>query len=495
MFAAFAMLAVAAVSPCEAATSSSADALAARGFALLAEDAAEDALTCLDAARALAPDNALIARDRAVAYSRLDRVPEALAAIEEAIALGDADPEAIILRTMLLDRSGRRFEAIVSARALRSAEGDLIGAALRDPASTHRAAELAQEDSARAALAALVLAADAGERGREGIARLLTNAAAERARAAHALDVQNAAREMERRLDEHGRILTGGRLRATVDHATNPFYLERSPESALRAAFSGELTFAAPLGIARFDAALSATQHAVLTHRSLYHELDLSIFSVAVSAEIPISPRPAAALIGFRARATDVWGDLFGVHYATAIEGGPFMSLPLGASLAAELGIYGVGVDFVDRSPSDSQISSQNRDRVGQRATFALSFDAELVEGRVEASFVRDDALGEAFDAIGGLFSGRLSAYPGGGVVLETAVSAGVQEYGPVGDLAIIGPAATRTEVRNAVELSARVPLSESTALVIEDVWLRNNARRGHEYTENVFSVGAEVAW
>jgi tetratricopeptide (TPR) repeat protein len=480
---------------CETATSSSADELGALGFARLAEQANEEALRCLELAEERAPDNPLIVRDLAIAHARVGHPEKALEKVERAIALGDADPEAIVLRTMLLEATGRRFDAVISARALRSAEGDLIGAALRDPSSIYRAAELAQEDSARAALAALVLAADAGERGREGIARLLTETAAKRANAARALDVQNAARALERRLDEHGRILTGARLSATIDHATNPYYLERSESSALRAAFSGEMTFAAPLGIARFDAALSATQHAMLTERARYRELDLSIFSLAMSAELPISPRPASVLIGFRARATDVWGDLFGVHYATALEGGPYMILPLGASLSAELGIYGVGVDFIDRSPSDSQISSQNRDRVGQRATFALSFEAELIEGRVEASFIRDDALGEAFDALGGLFSGRLRAYPGGGLVLETAVSAAAQEFGPVGDLAIIGPAATRTQVRTAVELAARLPLTDTSALILKDIWIRNNARSGHTYTENVLSAGAEVAW
>lgn len=471
------------------------DALAARGFVLLAENADQQAVVCLEAAEAIAPGDALIKRDLAVAYARLHRSEDALAMIERAIILGDTDPEAALLRAMLLETIGRRFDAIQAARAHHSAEGDLVGAALRDPTSVRRAAELAQEDTARAALAALVLAADAGERGLGGVARLLTETAEQRAGAAHAPEIQNAARELERRIQDHGRVTPAARARASFDHATNPLYRDQSKESALRLALSGEVSLTAPIGIARLDAALRADQHFVLTNRALYQQLDLTLLNVALGVELPISPSPSAALLGLRARASDAWGDQLRVHFATAIEGGPYLVLPLGSSLALEMGFYGVAVDFIDRSPSDSRISSQNRDRVGQRAAFALFFTSDIVEGRIEGSFLRDDALGDAFDALGGSLSGRLRAHVTGGLILGTGVSIIGHEFGPVGDLAIIGPAATRTELRTAVELSARIPFSKNASLVIEDVWLRNNARDAHQYTENVLSVGAEAAW
>lgn len=493
MLATFPILFAGAVAGCE--VSAGADAIGAKGFALLAEGDTNAAVECLEIAEALAAESAIFARDLAVAYARSGRREEALARIERAIVLGDSDPEAALLRAMLLDATGRRFDAIEVARKERSTEGDLIGAALHDPASVHRASSYAQEDTSRAALAALVLAADAGERGLEGVARMLTESAEQRAGAAHAPEIQNAARELEHRIEEHGRVIPSGRIRLSLDHATNPLYVEHSPETALRLAVTGEGSLSSPIGIARFDAALRVDQHILITNRELYSDLDLSLFCVALGIELPISPRPSSAIVGLRARATDSWGGELTVHYATALEGGPYLMLPLGASLALEMGFYGVAVDFIDLSPSDSKISSQNRDRVGQRAAFALAFASDLVEGRIEASFLRDDAQGDAFDAIGGLFTGRLRAHLDAGVSLGIAVSIAGHDFGPVGDQAIIGSAATRTEVRTAVELSALIPLSSHTALVIQDVWLRNNARRTHEFTENVLSVGAEAAW
>src|SRR5262245_41138691 len=119
-----AILFAGAVATCDA--SPDPDALAARGFALLADGESERAAACLEAAEALAPDSAIVARDLAVSYARLQRPVEALAKIERAIALGDVDPEAALLRAMLLETCGRKFDAIEAARAQHSAEGDLI---------------------------------------------------------------------------------------------------------------------------------------------------------------------------------------------------------------------------------------------------------------------------------------------------------------------------------------------------------------------------------
>jgi hypothetical protein len=309
----------------------------------------------------------------------------------------------------------------------------------------------------------------------------------------------NKARALGERLVEKGGVSGGARLRTTIDHTTNPSFLPNGPavrDTGVRLAVLGEGTVQAPIGIARFDAALRADQHVFLTSRDLYREFDLSAITLAASVELPISANPSAALIGLRARFTDAWGQEFKIHYATLLEGGPNLILPMTASTQLELGVYGLAVDYIDISPPDSKISSVNRDHIGQRATLGLSFRADWLDGRTELMFLRDAALGDAFNALGGAAAGRLRAHPGGGIVLGTGVAVTVRQFGPVGDLSIIGPAATRTEIRTVVELGAQIPVSDSgLSFVLGDVWIQNGARAGHSYTENVLSTGMEQVW
>ena len=177
------------------------------------------------------------------------------------------------------------------------------------------------------------------------------------------------------------------------------------------------------------------------------------------------------------------------------IEGGPTLTIPFDGGTELEIGVFGVDVDFVHGSPIDEEVSSQNRDLVGQRVLVALTWSNDWVHGRVEALYMRDDAKGDAFDSRGGAVAGRLNADLGDGLWLSTGLGATVREFGPIGEQAILRGASTRTEVRLSASLGARVRINEQMSVVIDDVYLRNTARAGHEYTDNVISFGVEAQW
>jgi tetratricopeptide (TPR) repeat protein len=468
------------------------------GLELLSRGDVERATACLETAEELLPDSAVIARDLAIAYAQGNRYGDAMERVERAIRLGDADSEVRQLRAILLAELGRNEQAIEETRRTATWESDLIGAALGDGAAAYRVADLTNEPTQRAALSALVLAAHAGDHGEQATARLLNRVASDAAEASDSPIVLNAVRSLERRLDERGGMGASARLRTSIDHTTNPSFLAGGTGgrgTGLRLAVTGEGALQIPIATARVDAALRLDQHVFLTSRDEFRDLDLTGLTLAASVELPISNNPSAAVVGLRARFSDAFGRELKIHYATTIEGGPNLILPLTSATRIELGLYGIATDYIDVSPPDSKISSVNRDVLGQRATAALSFRADWLEGRAEMMFLRDNALGDAFDAIGGAAAGRLRAYPGGGVVLGTGLAVTIRQFGPVGDQSIIGSASLRTEVRTVVELGARIPVTSSLFFVLNDVWIQNSARALHAYTENILSTGMEQVW
>jgi tetratricopeptide (TPR) repeat protein len=468
------------------------------GLDLLSRGDVEGAIACLELAASALPESAFVARDLASAYSAVGRSADALLWIDRALELGDIDPEAHELRAMVLADLSRAEDALEEARRSATWESDLVAAALGDEGAAYRVADLVNEPTQRGALSALVLAAHAADHGEQTTARLLKDVAEQNAESSSSPIILNATRALADQLEKKGGMSAWARLRTSIDHTTNPAYQADGTgihDTGVRLALLGEGALQIPIGIARLDTALRVDQHVFLTSRDLYRNLDLTGLVLAASIELPISNNPSAAVVGFRARFSDAFGNLFKVHYATTIEGGPNLILPLTARTRLELGVYGVATDYIDVSPSDAKISSVNRDRLGQRASVALSFRADWLEGRGEAMFLRDNALGDAFDAIGGAAAGRLRAYPGGGIVLGTGVAVLARQFGPVGDLSIIGPAATRTEIRTVIDLGATIPIAGALSLVLGDVWIQNGAREGHAYTENVLSTGLEQVW
>lgn len=474
--------------------------VAAEGADLLARGEVQAALQKLERAKELDPASPIIYRDLAIALGRAGRYAEAERMIAQAIDLGDADPEARELHALLLARSGRKDEALAAAQDARSWEGDLIAASLGDRSSASRATEWTSERTSRGALTALVLAAYAGEAGERTSARNLVSVSELTAAEAGSVAVLEAARALRGRLDgESSELLkAGARARSVVEHATNPRFTASGSDPApagLRLGLLAEAAVQAPIGTARLDGAFRFDQHLYLTAGDALEQLDISGFTLAASAEVPISTSPEAASVGVAVRFRDLFGDRFRRHYATTIEGGPTLTLPFDLGTRLVLGVFGVGTDFIDGSPPDAEISSQNRDRIGQRAVAALIVETEHVDARAEALFLRDDAYGEAFDVRGGAISGRVEVRVPFGISLRGGLALTLRRFGPVGDPTVLGAAATRSEFRTAVELAALVPIGDHLALLIEELWISSSARPEHSYSNNVLTAGVEVRW
>lgn len=478
--------------------------LGAKGADLLVQGDVEAALSALERAHALAPEDFVIARDLAAAAFRTGRLQEALEAVDRAIELGDPDPEALELRAVILARLGQRDAAADAASEIGSVEGHMLGALLQDPQAAYRLVPLVGEESERGALASLVLAAHEAARGDLGGARRLGGVAERHAMAVDDVTLLNAARALDRRVADTGAVRHLVRLRLGLDHATNPtISADGDPgrRFGLRAVLSGDGAIEIPLGRAAIYGAVRLEQHVFANQREQYDRLDLTAFSISTRVDVAISNHPSAAIVGFSTRYTDVFARLFEDHYAASIEGGPDLTIQINAPMRLRLAVYGVATDFIDVSPPSSIVSSVNRDRVGQRAILSLLLRSDWIEGIAEGMFLHDDARGDAFDAIGGGVAGRVAAHLSGGIVLYTGIAVTVREYGPVGDRAIIGPASTRTEVRTVAELGARVPLylfsdaGRGLFFVMEDVWINDAARREHGYTENVLSMGVEASF
>lgn len=469
--------------------------LGAAGYARLVADDLDAAVDCLRGARDADPNSAIYARDLAVAFLAKGALVEALASIDAALALGDRDPEALLIRATILAELGRDIDALETIEGTDTWEADLFGAALAERHAVRRAIPLLEEPTKRGALASLVLASVEGAEGTPGATRL-AKLAATRAADAGAPSLVAASQELLRVLETQNRPDLALRLRTTFDHATNPAFLARGREprrAGLRLAFAADGRFTAPLGPLATLVEARVDQHVYVVQRETYDRLDITALRISAAVQYPLSDHPSLAVLGVSARFVDVFGDLFETHYATSIEGGPDLTLELDANLRIRLGVYGVATDVVDTSPPDDVVSSLNRDHVGQRAVLSLFGELDRFAGSVSVAFLHDDALGDAFDAIGGELAGRIVAYPTRDVQLFTGVGLTLREFGAVGDLAVIGPAATRTQLRIVAELGVRVELAKSLFLILEDTWIDNQARDGHEYVSNIVSVGAEV--
>jgi tetratricopeptide (TPR) repeat protein len=464
-----------------------------------AKGALDDALAKLLEAQRLAPDSPSIARDLALLHARQGQLELALSFAERAIALGEVEPEALELRARLLLELGRSEEAADSALAAESWGGDLLGAASGDIEALDRAAEYVGEDSARGMLTEIVLAADAGRRGARTSARSLAELAESTAARLHAVPELETARGLEDRLGHSAGLLAGGtRLVSSFDYATNPGYLaDGTPmiPSGVRFTLTGEGALQAPIGRARVDAAVRIDQQTFLNDRSALADFDLSAYAVGLSVEVPINDSPAPVLLGVAVRFRDSYGREFQIHYGSVLDGGPTLTIPFNLNAGIELGMYGVSADYAANNPADNAINSQNRDFIGQRAVGAFVFRTGILDGRVETMFLRDDAVGAAFKSRGGALAGRVRTFLPGGIALFTGFALTLQQFGPVGDEAIIGPASKRTEARTVAELGVRAPLSEHFAAVVEDVWVRNSARAGHAYTDNLMTFALETRW
>lgn len=472
---------------------------AAQAASLLAEGQAQDALPLLEAAIAASPESPSLRRDLAQVLLQLDRPADAAEVIAPLLALGPQEPETLLLASIIEARLGRRAHAVALAEGSDTWEGRLVGSALGDPVAAQRTVELFEEETPRGAAAALLLAAQEGARGELGAARWLASLAEGQAEAAGSLAWLEAARDLSRRLDDRSEAPIGSlRLRSALDYSTNPAFVtgrEEPRTPALRLALTAEGGAELSSGRWSGSGSIRVDHHTFLSERDELQRLDLFAYSIAAGVHYALSRNPSSAVIGLVARFSDVFGDYFRLHYATSIEGGPNLTLRVTPRLQLQLGLYGQAIDFIDVSPPDRTLSSLNRDRVGQRAVLALRYDVESAYARAEGMFLHDSALGDAFDAIGGAVALRGGVQPVEGVLLEGGLALTLRDFGPVGDEAIIGPAATRSELRVAAELGIRVVISEHVDLLVEYLRLTTNARADHEYVETLLSMGLEARW
>jgi hypothetical protein len=482
----------------------------ARASAALARGALDEADVLLRAAEPELATSAawrLTAARWALAAGRPERARGVAAAARAADADDDEAIELEARAAVALDRLDDARALLVGREGL---DLELLAAALGDDGAAARAARWVDEPTERGALTALVLASSAARAGRRSSAGALATSAEALARRVGDVEVGRAARALlERTTGPDVELLRlGGRVASFVEATTNPALTPTTralETTTLRGGLAGELSLQAPIGPVRLDAALAIDQRVVLADRAAFAGQDLTGLGAAVGLEIPISLRADAATVGLAARFTDLFGDAFRLHYASAIEGGPTLSLPVGARTRASITLLAVGVDVIDFSPPDAQISSQNRDAVGQRAIAALEHRVDDASFRVEAAFVRDDAYGEAFDVRGAVLGARASWLLSGGLRVRAAASGSARSFGPVGDALVIGAAATRTEGRLGLSLGLEVPASavlgpwagagEGTFAFLEDRFVHTFAREGHAYAFNVLSVGVEQRW
>ena len=443
------------------------------------------------------PNSAIAYHHLGISLAQQKLYAEALKALSRAYELGSRSIEAQELKAIILARQGRFAEARVEARLTESFNGHLIGVSLDDPESTKSVAHHLQERSTRGLLVAATLATAAGQRGQKVQAINLLQVAEDYGHELLRAEWADTVRALKFRLhQEIGTFTTEGRIGTSFDYVKNPLFRaagESEVRSALRLSMTAEASLAITLDTLRIDTALFALNRVYLAERDVLRPVELNGLAWSSAVMVPLNDRPDAARVGVHVRLRDLYARSADIHYANSIEGGPVLQLPFASQARLGLGIFGVATDFVDKSPPDDVVSSQNRDFVGQRALIDLLWWVDIFKGQLSASFFRNDARGEAFDMNGGSVSGQIMTDLTGGLFLRTGAGVGLRRFGPVGDAAILGSAAIRTEIRLYGDLAVLVHLTPWLQLELENTFLQNAGRSGHAYTDNILSVGAEV--
>ncbi|MBI4822149.1 MAG: tetratricopeptide repeat protein [Deltaproteobacteria bacterium] len=472
-----------------ASTSSVADYLAAsaRGAVLLAEERFAEAADELRRARLLTPSSPTVARDLAVALVALERFEEALDVLEDVEGLGDVDPEVLDLLAVVLVRLGQDEAAREVASSSGTFDGDALAFALGDRSRLDEVASRLGDRSLRAIAAARLLEAHAAKNGDGARARALSGLAQAGERSL--LAASSGAWPIEP-------IGVGAIARATVDVSTNPRLVDRSTlsDTGARATVEAEAGIAALIGRARVDGAFAFEQQKWLV-ASEADDFEVSAFTLCLGIEVPLEASPLTPSAGLGLRLLDVSGALLSTHHAFAIDGGPRLRLPISSNLEVLLELLAIATDFVDGSPRDTRASSQNRDFIGQRVMASIRARDELVSGNVELSFLRDDARGSAFDAVGGSIAGLVEVTLTDVFSLDVAAGLDLRRYGPVGDPRVLGAASTREELRLSVGAGLRAKLTGALSLTVMDSYVQKVARGTRGYSDNLTRLGAEVSF
>ncbi len=457
-----------------------------------------EAEQCLALAATLLPHSAQIFRDLAGVLGAQGKTKKALAAVRIAVRLGDESAEIRELRAALLLENGERKAARVAAREASSWQGTLIGAALSDWDAIQDSTLWIDEFSQRGAMSSLLLASQAANEGELVLSEALVAFGEAQALSVDMIPFVNAARTLKHRIERARRdFLASFRLRSRVSHLSNPDLLAGSDpagEDGFRLAVEAEGRAQMAVGRSTIYASLAANQHFFLSDRARFSRLDLNVLSAAGAIDFPLGNPPLGVSLFLAARIHGIFARLFRNHHATTFEGGPGLSFGLGRRWVLNVQVTGTAVEYVDIGLPDGIISSLSRDSVGQRMLLSLFFETTGLDGHVELAFLRDDARGDAFDAVGGSLGGRGRVTLSSMFSLESGFAVTVRNYGPVGERSIAGPSLTRLEVRTAAFMAVRARFGPFD-VIIEDTWFRSNARVDHAYTQNIFSTGLERTW
>ena len=462
-------------------------------------DRTRQAIACLVAARQRLPNSAVVVQDLASAYVRLGRWTEAAEAVAAARDLGAAGPELKLLSAVIDARRGRYAEAMRAAAAEGSWRGDLIAARLGSSAAKDRLLALLPESTTRATWGRMVLSMIESDDGDLPAARQLASSAEQQADQLGLPQLAVSARDLGLRfMSEAGGWQGHLRLRSALEYTTNPGFeaSDEAPDGVpLRLALTVEGGVSRSFGRLVASAAARIDQHLFLSQRSDLGQYDIFRWSLAAGLQYPLSADPNGTKIGLVARVLDVFGDRFGEHLGVMVEGGPELHVRVAGNLQARLAFYGQKVDFIDRSPADGLLSPVDRDRVGQRAILTFRYRTRRLDIVGDAMFLRDQAAGEAFDAVGGGLGGRVTAQLNEDLSITGGVTGTLREFGPVGDTGLFGDAVTRTEFRTVFQVGARWALGNRLYAVVQDVLVVTAARDDHKYSDNVLTFGMEAQW
>ena len=435
----------------------------------------------------------------ALCLSQLQRSEEAKRVLERSKQLGNRSLEADEIEAVIHLRRGDVDSARQVLRGVESLPSTWLLATTGDNSAIMEASRFLSMPDRRGLITSTLLATAAARDGRRVQAQKLAELATTYRSRLGDVAWMNVIRDMNDRLGV-GEILfdTALSLRTTFDYVTNPQF-RAAGESDVRNAVRLSNTFEAAMAVVfsafRYDTALYGLHRSYFTDQALLADYALNGLSWANRLTFVLSNHSRGAELALTFRLRDLYANNFNIHYAATIEGGPSLRLPVSPQLDLEMGVLGIATDFIDKSPPDDVVSSQNRDAVGQSAFVELTWLGDDITGELNASLRREDARGEAFDVTGVSLSGRILADLSGGLILRTGAGVALGRFGPVGDARVLGPAAIRTEGRLYGDISFLVQFAPWLRLSLKNFFLQNSGRSGHAYTDNVVSVGAEVTY
>lgn len=451
------------------------------GLDLLTRGEVEVAVVCLRRAALLLPESEVVARDLALALAQAGDRPGARTELARARALGD--PGGYVAEAVLAAELGDVEAARSAALSAGGVEGLTIAAWLDDPNARRELGQRLGRTEVDGGLVRLVLGAVLAREGRTGRARPLVEHAAALAELSGDPFIFNAARGLSRRLAAEARFGLDAQVSAGAVAVVNPTWQSGETSAAaaadLRAEVGGPLDLGSGTRL-RWDGRFDQRWGQASSQRSLW--------SAGARLSLPFAADERSAVLELGLRIGGALDQAF-ESIALGLEGGPELHISLSPRWWGVLGLYGLAADF------DAGEGAFDRDRVGQRARLGLRYEAETVRGAVAVVGLHDEAVGDAFDALGVRLETHADIQPGPRWRLGGGLTATLRRWGPVGDEAVLGRASRRLELRWTAGLRASYLLWSSVGLEARALVARNEAREGHDYAWALGRLGLRWWW